>query len=36
VSDAPPTEKEEAVDPWMKHKLPDGARTLLVGVHRMI
>jgi hypothetical protein len=36
MSDAPPAEKEEAVDPWMKHKLPDGARTLLVGVHRVI
>jgi hypothetical protein len=36
MSNAPPAEKEEAVDPWTKHKLPDGARTLLVGVHRVI
>jgi hypothetical protein len=36
MSDALPAEKEEAVDPWTKHKLPDGARTLLVGVHRVI
>jgi hypothetical protein len=36
MSDVPPAEKEEAVDPWTKHKLPDGARTLLLGVDRVI
>jgi hypothetical protein len=25
-----------AVDKWTKHKLPDGARTFVVGVHRVI
>jgi hypothetical protein len=30
------TAKEESVDPWANHKLPEGAETLDLGVNRVI
>jgi hypothetical protein len=36
MPEAPVVELDKTVDKWTKHKLPDGARTFVVGVHRVI